>query len=546
MGVTGLWPLLSGLGTLQPLSECAGLTLAVDLSAWMCQATSAGPAVKHSPRFFMIRTIFYRTIELLKYGVKLVFVLDGEVPRVKQGCLNKRQGVRGSSGGGSNARTSRDRSLYKEVVDLLESLGLPVVHSPGEAEKMCAYLNFTQAADAVLTEDGDAFLYGAQVIMRKFDKSDTSAVRISMTDIEDQRCLTRRSLIAFALLSGCDYNKGGVKGVGPEQIRTLFDEMRQNCTEEADILNRICGWKDSQRLQDLAELKNTLDCMNRETHCSQCHHTGRVTRHQSKGCKVCRTECECQTDSGVPCDCAWHQQQREITPYVQELKVREKALEDKTFTDLGEKVVMEFTDVSKERRLMMMICCDQKRPCLERLCQSLNKFLHMDRAKVMTTMTPVLAYMQLREEFDWSGFKPISIQKACQRKFVDCYQTVWSKLDEDHWTTGQFYTVDVEENLFQTRCPELVSRFQEEIASKKKVPVTPVRQPKVRDLLLTPGPLRKKSKDKTQNEDTPVKRSLSQQEENVNKCKKKIDFDAKGLTSETKTGFIISTTWVCV
>ncbi|XP_048257862.1 uncharacterized protein LOC124143753 isoform X2 [Haliotis rufescens] len=534
MGVTGLWPFLSGLGTGQSLSKSAGMTLAVDLSAWICQARSASTAVKQSPRFFMIRTIFYRTIELLKYGVKLVFVLDGEVPRLKQVCLHKRQTVRGLSRA-TKAGTSSDRSHYKEttkvVVELLESLGLPVIHSPGEAEKMCAFLNSTQRADAVLTDDGDAFLYGAGVIMRKFDKSDTSAVRVSMADIEGERGHTRRSLIGFALLSGCDYNEGGVKGVGPEQIRTLFDEMRRHCTEDEDILHRILGWKDNRSLLDLAEMKKTLDCSKRETHCSRCCHTGTVTIHQSKGCEVCQTECECQPDSGVPCDCTWHHQQREITPYGEELRVRDKALEDTTFTELSEKVVREFTEVSQERRMMMTTSVNQQRLCLEKLCQSLKNLLHMDSTKVITTMIPVLAYMQLREEFDWSGFKPISIQKACQRNFVDCYQTVWSKLDDDRWTTGEFYTIDVEENLFQTRCPELVSRFEEELA-KKKVPVTPGNQSSIRDMLLTPGPLRKKSEDERLNEDTPLKPGYSWQKENVNKCKKKIDFDTTRLTSQ--------------
>ncbi|XP_071115350.1 flap endonuclease GEN homolog 1-like [Haliotis cracherodii] len=535
MGVTGLWPFLSGLGTAQSLSEAAGMTLAVDLSAWICQARSASTAVKQSPRFFMIRTIFYRTIELLKYGVKLVFVLDGEVPRLKQVCLHKRQTVRGLSRA-TKAGSSSDRSHYKEttkvVVELLESLGLPVIHSPGEAEKMCAYLNSTQRVDAVLTDDGDAFLYGAGVIMRKFDKSDTSAVRVSMADIEGERGHTRRSLIGFALLSGCDYNEGGVKGVGPEQIRTLFDEMRRHCTEDEDILHRILGWKDNRSLLDLAEMKKSLDCTKRETHCSRCCHTGTVTIHHSKGCEVCQTECECQPDSGVPCDCTWHHQQREINPYGEELRVRDKALEDTTFTELSENVVREFTEVSQERRMMMTTSVNQQRPCLERLCQSLKNLLHMDSAKVITTMIPVLAYMHLREEFDWSGFKPISIQKACQRNFVDCYQTVWSKLDDDRWTTGEFYTIDVEENLFQTRCPEHVSRFVEELA-KKKVPVTPGNQSSIRDMLLKPGPLRKKSEDERQNEDTPLKPGYSWQKENVNKCKKKIDFDTTRLTSQS-------------
>lgn len=66
----------------------------------------------------MNRTIFYRTIELLKYGVKLVFVLDGEVPRLKQVCLHKRQTVHGLSRA-TKAGTSSDRSHYKETTKVV-------------------------------------------------------------------------------------------------------------------------------------------------------------------------------------------------------------------------------------------------------------------------------------------------------------------------------------------------------------------------------------------------------------------------------------------
>lgn len=51
---------------------------------------------------------------------------------------------------------------------MLECLGVPWVQAAGEAEAMCAYLNLNGYVDACITNDGDAFLYGAQTVYRNF------------------------------------------------------------------------------------------------------------------------------------------------------------------------------------------------------------------------------------------------------------------------------------------------------------------------------------------------------------------------------------------
>lgn len=51
---------------------------------------------------------------------------------------------------------------------MLECLGIPWVQAAGEAEAMCAYLNASGYVDGCLTNDGDAFLYGAQTVYRNF------------------------------------------------------------------------------------------------------------------------------------------------------------------------------------------------------------------------------------------------------------------------------------------------------------------------------------------------------------------------------------------
>ena len=94
--------------------------------------------------------------------------------------------------------------------------------------------------DACITQDSDAFLYGAKVVYRNFCTS-TQGTRAasggsideySMEKIEAAFKLGRNKMIALALLCGCDYDEG-VNGVGKEAALKLF-----KVTEENNILER--------------------------------------------------------------------------------------------------------------------------------------------------------------------------------------------------------------------------------------------------------------------------------------------------------------------
>ena len=52
---------------------------------------------------------------------------------------------------------------------MLDCLGVPWVTAAGEAEAMCAYLDSQGLVDGCITNDGDAFLYGAQTVYRNFN-----------------------------------------------------------------------------------------------------------------------------------------------------------------------------------------------------------------------------------------------------------------------------------------------------------------------------------------------------------------------------------------
>ena len=55
-----------------------------------------------------------------------------------------------------------------ECADLLNTLGVAWVQAVGEAEFAAARLNAEGKVDAVITDDSDAFCYGAITVLRNF------------------------------------------------------------------------------------------------------------------------------------------------------------------------------------------------------------------------------------------------------------------------------------------------------------------------------------------------------------------------------------------
>lgn len=50
--------------------------------------------------------------------------------------------------------------------ELLRLMGMPVLRAEAEAEALCARLNGEGHVDACITSDSDAFLYGAQCVIK--------------------------------------------------------------------------------------------------------------------------------------------------------------------------------------------------------------------------------------------------------------------------------------------------------------------------------------------------------------------------------------------
>ncbi|KAI7197557.1 hypothetical protein KC324_g4141 [Hortaea werneckii] len=151
------------------------------------------------------KTILWRILRLMKLNVQLLFVYDGPSKPWKSG-----------RGGGGLL----DKELVKLLHQLLDHLKVPYHRAPGEAEAECAALERRGVVDAVWADDGDAFTFGCQTLIKQHKVDGQRIkdyVRIYRAETILKECdLDRDSLVLFAMLAGGDYDTQGLRGCGPK------------------------------------------------------------------------------------------------------------------------------------------------------------------------------------------------------------------------------------------------------------------------------------------------------------------------------------------
>lgn len=92
MGVQNLWVLLAPVGRQIEIESLAGQVLAVDASIWLTQFVKAmrddeGNMIRNA---HLMGTL-HRVAKLLYYGVRPVFVFDGQTPEIKKRTTARRR-----------------------------------------------------------------------------------------------------------------------------------------------------------------------------------------------------------------------------------------------------------------------------------------------------------------------------------------------------------------------------------------------------------------------------------------------------------------------
>lgn len=199
--------------------------------------------------------IFYRTSRMLEYGMKPVFIFDGEAPEFKQDTKLARHKVREQARAkwqqavkdGDREKTrlySQQASvvtddMLAEAKTLLDAMGIQYVESPSEGEAQAAYMNRTGTVDACGSQDWDSMLFGAKKLVRNLAVSGKrklpnkqTYVTIGPQMVEMEKMLgalgiSYEQLIMVGILTGTDFNPGGVKGFGPKKALEIVKEKKE-------------------------------------------------------------------------------------------------------------------------------------------------------------------------------------------------------------------------------------------------------------------------------------------------------------------------------
>ncbi|KAJ8748906.1 hypothetical protein K2173_013340 [Erythroxylum novogranatense] len=329
MGVGGkFWDLLKPCAKFEGPDFLREKRVAIDLSYWIVQHETA---IKNN--YFLkphLRLTFLRTINIFsKFGAYPVFVVDGTPSPLKSQARILRffrfSGFDVSSlpvveEGVSAERNPAFLKCVQECVELLELFGMPVLRANGEAEALCAQLNREGHVDACITADSDAFLYGAQCVIKSIKPNTKEPFECyRMSDIETGLGLRRKQLIAISLLVGNDHDLNGVQGIG---IDTALRVVRS--FSEDDVLDglREIGNRKALGSEGGSEIKNKFMITihenlaeSRLSHCSFCGHPGSKREHFQSACQYCVIDNEegcLKKPERFKCNCDWCAKDRKV------------------------------------------------------------------------------------------------------------------------------------------------------------------------------------------------------------------------------------------
>ena len=324
MTVTSLWTVLDDAGCGAPVGvedfdlrgrgarpENQSL-VAVDLSLWICEGL-ASAALTSFHAHPALHLVYQRATTLLKLGLGLVFVAEGQRREWSQAPA-----AASSSSPSAPTHALRPRRAGSAFWDasrrceaMLRCLGVPVVRAEAEGEALCALLSARGIVDGVVSNDGDALLYGARVVYagtfsaenlvhRRVRRYDAATLRARLVDDGGPSRtvrLSREDLVAFAMLCGSDVCGEGVPHVGHRKAVRFLHACR-SLKERADdrtCLDELLSWAD-EPAAPATSADVCVDCDDDgpgtiipSRHCSLCLHPGDKLQHEKHGCAACGT-----------------------------------------------------------------------------------------------------------------------------------------------------------------------------------------------------------------------------------------------------------------
>ncbi len=219
--------------------------------------------------------ILYRTTNLLAVGIRPAFVFDGRPPQLKGRTIEARGEVKRKAerawqdaiekGDLARARTKAMQTsrLTGEMVEqskrLIGLLGVPWVQAPSEGEAQAAHMARRGDAWAAASQDYDAFLFGAPILVRNLALSgkrklprkdvyvDVVPEQLELAATFAALGVTREQLVDIGILMGTDFN-AGIRGIGPKKALAL---VKAHGSLEGVLRETGAEIEDAPRVRDI-------------------------------------------------------------------------------------------------------------------------------------------------------------------------------------------------------------------------------------------------------------------------------------------------------
>jgi len=197
--------------------------------------------------------IFYRNVNLISSGIKLIYVFDGEAPELKAKTYKKRREGRELAKeryeealkvediiamrrySGQIARLNDE--MINESMELLEAMGIAVVQAPAEGEAEAAYLcKIKKEIYASASQDYDSLLFGAPKLIRNLTLARRRKTFSGWTEVKPEMIELEKVLnfleidldqiICLGILVGTDYNPRGIPGIGQKKALQIVRKYK--------------------------------------------------------------------------------------------------------------------------------------------------------------------------------------------------------------------------------------------------------------------------------------------------------------------------------
>lgn len=457
MGVKKLWSVLEPAGLPVKLTDLRGFCVAIDLSYWMVEMSQINKiqGIKMPWLKLHIRNLFWRCYHLLRNQVRPVFVIDGVSPDVKRKTIEMRKTAMGLCSESPNKKNKNDHGPISECKELLECLGVPYLVSAGEAEALCAKLDQDGLVDGCITDDSDAFLYGANTVFKNFSltKQKVGDMKAFHSEaIKEKLGLNREKLVAMALLLGSDYTDGA-KNIGPDATMKLLG--KHGTLSNTDVLETMKSWRgDPQgKFSAFEEFK----MLPKPAHCSKCKHQGSLLVHKAKGCPKCLTKKTC-IENQANCDCEYHKKMQEISDHAIEIRVRRWAIEDPNFPN--EEVIKEYLQ-PKCDPVSVLNKVEWNRPDFDKLQKYLTNVLKFPILEAHQKINELLVSWELTHSKGIQQTNPlkcVKIMKSRIQNSIPVLEVLWG----DQGLRGQNIVTIEDRKTMTKHFPRAVKTFDEQ------------------------------------------------------------------------------------